>query len=210
MTLEKIKKMTQVYTEDVMLLIGGSLIGHSPDLVANARHFLGIAGRTDTYGPLENKRHPASSYPSTTAALTVVHHARHTTESNEEVDKLQKRCVQMEKNVAMLTEMYLKEEKAREELERRLRRAATTITARTTTTQIAATATTSREPPCLRGSPRLPRRLTATTRRFSTGRRMAAGLGSASRRRCTSRTGDRSRGVAASAPGQAWGEHRVS
>ena len=119
MTLEKIKKMTQVYTEDVMLLIGGSLIGHSPDLVANARHFLGIAGRTDTYGPLENKHHPASSYPTTAAAPAVVHHAPAHHESNEEMAKLQKRCVQMEKNVAMLTEMYLKEEKARKELEKR-------------------------------------------------------------------------------------------
>ena len=112
--MEKIKKMTTVYTEDVMLLIGGSLIGHSPDLVANARHFLGIAGRKDTYGPLENKHHPAS-YPATATTPAVVHHAPAHHESNEEVTKLQKRCVQMEKNVAMLTEMYLNEEKARKE-----------------------------------------------------------------------------------------------
>jgi ribulose-bisphosphate carboxylase large chain len=101
-----------------MLLIGGSLIGHSPDLVANARHFLGIAGRKDTYGPLENKHHPAS-YPATATTPAVVPHAPAHHESNEEVTKLQKRCVQMEKNVAMLTEMYLNEEKARKELEKK-------------------------------------------------------------------------------------------
>lgn len=56
MTLERVRKMNEVYGEDVMLLIGGSLMGHSPDLVANARHFLGVAGRQDTYGPLENVR----------------------------------------------------------------------------------------------------------------------------------------------------------
>ncbi|EEH57504.1 uncharacterized protein MICPUCDRAFT_10555, partial [Micromonas pusilla CCMP1545] len=39
MTLERVRKMNEVYGEDVMLLIGGSLMGHSPDLVANARHF---------------------------------------------------------------------------------------------------------------------------------------------------------------------------
>ena len=45
--------MGEVYGDDVLLLIGGSLIGHSPDLVANARFFLDVAGRKDLYGPLE-------------------------------------------------------------------------------------------------------------------------------------------------------------
>ena len=54
MTLERVRKMNEVYGEDVLLLIGGSLMGHSPDLVANAKHFMKIAGRTDLYGPKEN------------------------------------------------------------------------------------------------------------------------------------------------------------
>jgi ribulose-bisphosphate carboxylase large chain len=54
MTMERVAAMNEVYGEDVLLLIGGSLMGHSPDLVANAKHFMKIAGRTDLYGPKEN------------------------------------------------------------------------------------------------------------------------------------------------------------
>ena len=54
MTLERVASMNQAYGEDLMLLIGGSLMGHSPDLVANAKHFMKIAGRTDLWGPKEN------------------------------------------------------------------------------------------------------------------------------------------------------------
>ena len=55
MTLERVAAMNEVYGEDIMLLIGGSLMGHSPDLVANSKHFMEIAGRKDLYGP---KEHP--------------------------------------------------------------------------------------------------------------------------------------------------------
>jgi ribulose-bisphosphate carboxylase large chain len=56
MTLERIAQMNAVYGEDLLLLIGGSLMGHSPDLVANSKHFMSIAGRTDLYGPKEQQR----------------------------------------------------------------------------------------------------------------------------------------------------------
>jgi hypothetical protein len=49
-TLERVAAMNEVYGEDVMLLIGGSLMGHSPDLAANSKHFMAIAGRKDLYG----------------------------------------------------------------------------------------------------------------------------------------------------------------
>ena len=54
MTMDKVNAMKDVYGNQVLLLIGGSLIGHSPDLTANARFFLGLAGRSDLYGPLES------------------------------------------------------------------------------------------------------------------------------------------------------------
>ena len=54
MTLERVKAMNEAYGEDLMLLIGGSLMGHSPDLVYNSKHFMKIAGRTDIYGPKED------------------------------------------------------------------------------------------------------------------------------------------------------------
>ena len=53
MTLERVAAMNEVYGEDLMLLIGGSLMGHSPDLAANAKHFMNIAGREDLWGPKE-------------------------------------------------------------------------------------------------------------------------------------------------------------
>ena len=56
MTLERVAAMNEAYGEDLMLLIGGSLMGHSPDLVANSKHFMKIAGRTDLYGPKEEIR----------------------------------------------------------------------------------------------------------------------------------------------------------
>ena len=54
MTLERVAAMNEAYGSDLMLLIGGSLMGHSPDLAANAKHFMKIAGRTDIWGPKEN------------------------------------------------------------------------------------------------------------------------------------------------------------
>lgn len=53
MTLERVAAMNEAYGEDLMLLIGGSLMGHSPDLAANAKHFMKIAGRDDLWGPKE-------------------------------------------------------------------------------------------------------------------------------------------------------------
>jgi ribulose-bisphosphate carboxylase large chain len=50
MTMERVAAMNGAYGEDALLLIGGSLMGHSPDLVANSKHFMAIAGRTDLYG----------------------------------------------------------------------------------------------------------------------------------------------------------------
>ena len=61
MTLERVAAMNEVYGEDIMLLIGGSLMGHSPDLVANSKHFMAIAGRKDLYGyGHKTKRQPLS------------------------------------------------------------------------------------------------------------------------------------------------------
>ena len=45
MALDRVGGIIAEYTEDVMLLIGGSLMGHSDDLEANARHFLRVCGR---------------------------------------------------------------------------------------------------------------------------------------------------------------------
>jgi len=53
MTLDKVKTMINTYSQDVLLLVGGSLYSHSSDLTANARHILAMAGRTDIYGPKE-------------------------------------------------------------------------------------------------------------------------------------------------------------
>ena len=50
MTMEKVAAMRESYGEDVCFLIGGSLIGHSEDLVANAKHFMKIAGRKTCTG----------------------------------------------------------------------------------------------------------------------------------------------------------------
>ena len=52
-TLERVAAMREAYGEDLMLLIGGSLMGHSPDLAANSKHFMKVAGRTDLWGPKE-------------------------------------------------------------------------------------------------------------------------------------------------------------
>ena len=62
MTMEKVAAMRESYGEDVCFLIGGSLIGHSEDLVANAKHFMKIAGREDLYGPLEHGKTDRSSH----------------------------------------------------------------------------------------------------------------------------------------------------
>ena len=53
MTMERVAKMVETFGADICLLIGGSLMGHSPDLVSNAKHFMGIAGRKDLWGPKE-------------------------------------------------------------------------------------------------------------------------------------------------------------
>jgi ribulose-bisphosphate carboxylase large chain len=45
MTLDRVPDMLELYGEDVMFLIGGGLYGHSPDLAANTRYFLGMVGR---------------------------------------------------------------------------------------------------------------------------------------------------------------------
>ena len=56
MTMERVAKMVETFGADICLLIGGSLMGHSPDLVSNAKHFMGIAGRKDLWGPKEQIR----------------------------------------------------------------------------------------------------------------------------------------------------------
>ena len=53
MTMERVAKMKEVFGDDICLLIGGSLMGHSPDLVANSKFFMDIAGRKDLWGPKE-------------------------------------------------------------------------------------------------------------------------------------------------------------
>jgi ribulose-bisphosphate carboxylase large chain len=45
MSMEKIPQMLEVYGSDVMLLIGGDLIGRSPCLKTNAQDFLKVMGR---------------------------------------------------------------------------------------------------------------------------------------------------------------------
>ena len=124
MTLERIEKMNQVYGEDICLLIGGSLIGHSSDLVANARHFKKIAGRTDLYGPLERTPNPAGSL----APATPGHHPPYATTpgggyapltpnsaTDEELSKLKRQIATMEKNLDQVTKMYLASEEAAKE-----------------------------------------------------------------------------------------------
>jgi ribulose-bisphosphate carboxylase large chain len=51
--MERVAKMKEVFGDDICLLIGGSLMGHSPDLVANSKFFMDIAGRKDLWGPKE-------------------------------------------------------------------------------------------------------------------------------------------------------------
>lgn len=105
MTMEKIKTMSVAYGEDVCFLIGGSLIGHSPDLVNNAKHFMKIAGREDLYGPLESGHGGYRSYPSA--------HVPHADPS--ELAKLKQQMVTMEANLTQVTDMYLASEKSRVE-----------------------------------------------------------------------------------------------
>ena len=45
MALDATAEMVATYGEDVSLLVGGSLLTESPDLEANARKFLELAGR---------------------------------------------------------------------------------------------------------------------------------------------------------------------
>ena len=113
MTMEKVAAMRESYGEDVCFLIGGSLIGHSEDLVANAKHFMKIAGREDLYGPLEHGKTDRSSHavsaPPTAAAR------RAEPGSGGELDRLKKQMATMEANLSKVTDMYLASEKARAE-----------------------------------------------------------------------------------------------
>lgn len=45
MSLERIPDMLDLYGQDVIFLVGGGLLKHSPDLVANCRSFLKLVGR---------------------------------------------------------------------------------------------------------------------------------------------------------------------
>jgi len=45
MTLERIPELLEVFGQEVIFLMGGGLIGHSPDLRANACHFRGLVNR---------------------------------------------------------------------------------------------------------------------------------------------------------------------
>eukprot|EP00854_Cymbomonas_tetramitiformis_P003444 gene3444-4328_t len=47
MTLERVPEMKDVYGDDVLLLIGGDLIGRTPDLTANAVTFISATGRPE-------------------------------------------------------------------------------------------------------------------------------------------------------------------
>lgn len=42
MNLERIPELRALYGNDVLFLVGGALYGRSPDLEANARHFLAL------------------------------------------------------------------------------------------------------------------------------------------------------------------------
>jgi len=44
MDLTRIPELLQLYGNDVMFLIGGSLYSRSPDLVENAQYFLSLVG----------------------------------------------------------------------------------------------------------------------------------------------------------------------
>ena len=102
MTMDKVKAMKEVYGDDVLLLIGGSLIGHSPDLAANARFFLGLAGRKDLYGPLETGLgHNAQPAP----AQPTVHAAPAASPEAVELAALKKQYAAMEAKLAQLTSM---------------------------------------------------------------------------------------------------------
>jgi len=45
MSLERVPDMLDLYGQDVIFLVGGGLMKHSPDLVANCRYFLKLVGR---------------------------------------------------------------------------------------------------------------------------------------------------------------------
>ncbi len=45
MSLERVPDMLELYGDDVLFLVGGSLYARSPDLVDNARYFLSLVGR---------------------------------------------------------------------------------------------------------------------------------------------------------------------
>jgi len=99
MTMEKVRAMGDVYGDDVLLLIGGSLIGHTPDLVTNARFFLDVAGRRDLYGPLEVTHHPVLS-PDLAPASSSSAEAR-------ELVTLRRQYAAMETKLEQLTAMVM-------------------------------------------------------------------------------------------------------
>ena len=107
MTLERVDAMRREYGDDVCFLIGGSLIGHSPDLVANAKHFMKIAGRPDhAGGPLETNGGGAAA----TAASAMV--GGEDRSRDDELERLRKQVATMEKNLEQVTNMYLSSEAA--------------------------------------------------------------------------------------------------
>jgi ribulose-bisphosphate carboxylase large chain len=113
MTMEKVAAMRESYGEDVCFLIGGSLIGHSEDLVANAKHFMKIAGREDLYGPLEHGKTDRSSHAVSAPPTAAARWAE--PGSGGELDRLKKQMATMEANLSKVTDMYLASEKARAE-----------------------------------------------------------------------------------------------
>ena len=113
MTMEKVAAMRESYGEDVCFLIGGSLIGHSEDLVANAKHFMKIAGREDLYGPLEHGKTDRSSHAESAPPTAAARWAE--PGSGGELDRLKKQMATMEANLSKVTDMYLASEKARAE-----------------------------------------------------------------------------------------------
>lgn len=62
MTLERVKPTRELYGADVLLLIGGALLSHSPDLEENARHFYALAGRPN-FKPHGPRSAPGSAPP---------------------------------------------------------------------------------------------------------------------------------------------------
>ena len=192
MTLERVDAMRREYGDDVCFLIGGSLIGHSPDLVANAKHFMKIAGRPDhAGGPLETNGGGAEA---TTAASASGGEDR-STGRDDELERLRKQVETMEKNLEQVTNMYLSSEAAA----KAARESAAAGSGADESAHRDGSVPSRPKPgetlPPGVAAPNTPWR--ATTRRCFTARRTARGTGSAFLRRCTSRTAAPSAGAAA-------------